>query len=190
MIPRGRVALVVDDPAVAHMYLPLAAFGDAWIMRDQEQGCAVPRLMLEQAIDHQAAGGGVEISRRLVGEEQLWPGDKGAGDRHALLFAPRKLPGIMSQAMIEADRREPMSRDLERIAAATELERESDVFKCRHRRDQVKRLEHDTDAFAAKAGQRVFVERAEVVSADPYLSAAGPLQPAYDHHQRRFSRAR
>ena len=88
MIPRGRAALVVDDPAVTQMYLPLAAFGDAWIMRDQEQGRAVPRLMLEQAIDHQAAGGSVEISRRLVGEEQLWPGDKGAGDRHPLLFAP------------------------------------------------------------------------------------------------------
>src|SRR5438270_9477698 len=96
----------------------------------------------------------------------------------------------MGQAMIEADRRESMSRGLERITAAPEFERESDIFKCRHCRDQVKGLEHDTDAFAAKAGQRIFVKRAEVVSADPYLSGARPLQPTYDHHQRRFSRAR
>ena len=70
------------------MNLPLAALRDARIVRDQQQCRAVPCLLLEEAIDDQATRRGVEISRRLVREQQFRPGDKGAGDRHALLLAP------------------------------------------------------------------------------------------------------
>ena len=140
-------------------------------MGDQEEGCARAGLVFEQAIDHQATGRRVEVTRRLVGQQQLWPGDEGAGDRHALLLAAGQLPGIMSQALVEADCRGPVDRNLERIAAAGELERKSDVFERRHRRDQVEGLEHDPDAIAAEAGQRIFVERAEVVSVDLHSSA-------------------
>src|SRR5437867_4286699 len=122
--------------------------------------------MLEQAIDHQAARRGVEIARWLVREEQLWPGYEGTGDRHALLLAPRELSRIMSQAVVEADRCEALSRSIERIAAAGELEREGDVFERRHRRHQVKGLEHDPYVIAAEAGDRILVERPEVVPVD------------------------
>src|SRR5215472_10462442 len=87
--PRWRGVSILDDPAVQQMDLPLAAFGDARIVRDQEQGGAVPCLMLEQAIDDEPAGGGVEIPRRLIGEQQFRPGDKGTGDRHTLLLTAR-----------------------------------------------------------------------------------------------------
>ena len=79
--------------------------------------------MLEQAIDDEAAGGGVEISGRLVGEQQFWLGDKGAGDRHALLLAARELSGIMAQAMTEADRGETLGGSGEGIASPGEFKR-------------------------------------------------------------------
>ena len=41
-------------------------------MGDQQQGRAVPGLLLEQAVDDEAAGRGVEIAGRLVGEQQVW----------------------------------------------------------------------------------------------------------------------
>ena len=40
-------------------------------MGDQQQGRPVPGLLLEQAIDDEAAGSAVEIAGRLVGEQQL-----------------------------------------------------------------------------------------------------------------------
>jgi hypothetical protein len=86
------------------MDLPLAAVGYAWIVCNQEQRRAVPCLMLEEAVDDYSAGRGIEISRRFVRQQQIWPGDKGASYRHALLLASRKLPGIVGQPMVEAYR--------------------------------------------------------------------------------------
>ena len=40
-----------------------------------------------------AAGRAVEIAGRLVGEQQPGAGDKGAGDRDALLLAARSCAG-------------------------------------------------------------------------------------------------
>ena len=84
-----RGAPIFDDPAIQQMDLALAAFSYARIVGDQEQSRAVSGLMLKQAIDDQAAGGSVEISRRFVGEQQFRLGDKGAGDCHPLLLASR-----------------------------------------------------------------------------------------------------
>ena len=64
---RRRGTAIRYDATVQQMDLALAAFGDARIVRDQEQGRAVSCSMLEQAIDDQAAGRGVEISRWFVG---------------------------------------------------------------------------------------------------------------------------
>ena len=90
-----RGAPVFDDLAVQQMDLALAAFSHTRIVGDQKQSRAVSGLMLKQAIDDQAAGGSVEISRRFGGEQQFRLGDKGTGDRYPLLLASRELSGIM-----------------------------------------------------------------------------------------------
>src|SRR5271165_6820525 len=142
--------------------------------------------MLEQAIDNQAAGGGVEISCWFVGEQQFRFGYKGAGDSHALLLASRELPGIVGYAMVEADRGETPGGDRKSVAPPSELERERHIFERGHRRDQMKGLKHDADVRAAQPGQRILVERAEVVSVNPHSSGTRPLEPANYHHHRRF----
>ena len=80
-------------------------------------------------------------------------GNKCAGDCDALLLAARQLPGIMAQAMAEADRGESVCGGGERIAAAAELQRDRDVFERRHRRDQVEGLEDDADPRRGAAGR-------------------------------------
>jgi acyl-CoA thioesterase I len=187
---RWRRAPILDDPAVQQMDLPLTAFGDARIVRNQEQGRAVPCLMLEQAIDDQAAGRGVEISCWFVGQQQFRASDKGPGDRHALLLTSRELPRIMGQAMAEADRGETLGGGGKSVAPPAEFERECYVLERRHRRDQMKGLEHDADVRAAQPGQRILVEHAEVVSIEPRSSGARPLEPANYHHHRGFPGAR
>src|SRR5258708_33462525 len=119
---------IFDDPTVQQTNLPLATFGDARIVGDQQQGRAVSCLVLKQAIDDQPAGGGVEVSGWLVGEQQLRPGDESAGDRHPLLLASRELPGIMGQTMAEADRGEASGGSGKRVAPTVELQRYRDVF--------------------------------------------------------------
>ena len=81
----------------------------------------MPGVLLEQAIDDELTGIAVEVPGRFVGEQQLWSGDEGAGDRHALLLAARQLAGIMGQTVIEADRREGLRRRGICISAAAEF---------------------------------------------------------------------
>src|SRR5437870_12267171 len=96
----------------------------------------------------------------------------------------------MGQSMAEADCGEALSRGLEGVAPTAELERKRDVFERRHCREQMEGLEHDADMVAAEPGQRILVERAEIISVDPHPSCARSLDPAHHHHYRRFPGAR
>ncbi len=51
-------------------------------------------------------------------------------------------------------------------------------------------LEDDADIAAAKARQRVFVERTETFAGHRHGAAVGPFEPGHHHQKRRFSRAR
>ena len=88
------------------MELAVAAGGElgSWVISSRRR--AEPGVFLEQAVDDEPAGRAVEIAGRLVGEQQRGLGNQGARDRHALLLAARKLPGIMAEAMAEPDPRE------------------------------------------------------------------------------------
>ena len=55
-------------------------------------------------------------------------------------------------AVLETDRCECRGGRGKRIGAAVELERDRDVFQCRHRRQQMKRLENDAYPRAAQPG--------------------------------------
>src|SRR5215468_2147489 len=119
-------------------------------------------MLFEQAINDEAAGGAVEVTGGLVGEQHLRSGDKGARNRHALLLTARQLAGVMSQAVTEADRREGFRCGGKGITVTAELERDRDIFQGRHRRQQVERLEDDTDPSATKPGERILIEASEI----------------------------
>ena len=51
-------------------------------------------------------------------------------------------------------------------------------------------LEHDADAAAAKARERVLVEAGKVRAVDDDPAGIGPLEPGHGHEQGRLARAR
>ena len=133
----------------------------------------------------------VVSSRLPVGSSAIKSDGRGrerAGQRHALLLAARELRGIVAEAVAEAHLFEFGSRAFVRIARAGKLERRRDVFKRGHGRDQVKGLEDDADALAAKSRQGVFVQAAELDAVDLNFAFIGPLKAGHDHEQRRFAR--
>jgi len=105
------------------MNLSLAPFGHARVMGNQQQGRVEPRLVLEQAVDNEATGGGIEIAGRLIGKKQFWAGNKSASDCYTLLLPPRQLSRVVAQAMTEANRRETLPGGCERVASTAELQR-------------------------------------------------------------------
>ena len=143
----------------------------------------------EQQIDDLLAGILVEISGRLVGDEDRRIGRQRARDRDALLLAAGQLGRIVMQPFAKADAGELLARAFLRVGDAGQLQRHRDVFQRRHGRDQVERLEHDADMAAAEARQRVFVERVQIFAGHRDRAGVGALQPGHHHQQRGFARA-
>jgi hypothetical protein len=84
----------------------------------------------------------------------------------------------------EADRFQLGRGGSESVRGAGELERNGDIFQRAHRREQVKGLQHDPDAAAPSAGERVLAEQVEIGAGD-VDGAAGRLFHAGQHrHQR------
>src|SRR5689334_3073462 len=106
------------NPAVEHLDPAAAARGQRRVVGDQQQGGAMPPGEIEQQVDDLAAGFGIEIAGRLVGQQQPRSGRRGAGQRDPLLLAARQLAGIVGEALAEADRRQRRLGPREGVAPA------------------------------------------------------------------------
>jgi hypothetical protein len=151
---------------------------------DQHQGGAPAGGECEQQVDDLPSGFPVEVAGRLVGQKQARLGRDGAGERNALLFAARQLRRVMREAMAEPDRVEFGRGQVEGVRASGQLERHGDILQRRHRRDQVKRLEHDPERVAAEQGERVLVHSRKVTACNLDAPGCRLLQAGNHHHHR------
>ena len=159
-------------------------------MGDEQQRRTLPGAHREHDVDHDPAGGVVEVAGRLVGQHQLRRRRERARHGDPLLLAAGKLRRVVGEAAGQADVVEPGARDLERVDAARELERDGHVLQRRHRRDEVERLEHDADMAAAEQCQLVLAHRRQLVAGDLDAAVRGPLDPGQNRHHRRLARSR
>ncbi len=94
------------------------------------------------------------------------------------------------QAMAEPDGGQFLRCAPGGVGIAGEFQRHRDVLQRGHGRDQMERLEHDTDLTATEARQRVLVEGIERRAVHHHLSAVRTFQPRHHHQQGRFARTR
>src|SRR5215207_6488139 len=99
----GRLEHLVDDLAVGQEHDPVGVGGGHGVMRHHHDGLAEGVDGLAHEGQELAAGLGVEVARRLVGEDDLGPGDQGAGRRHPLLLTTGELRGPVPEAPTQAD---------------------------------------------------------------------------------------
>ncbi len=139
-----------------------------------------------------AAGGGVEIAGRLVGEDQRRARGDGAGDGHALLLAARKLRRIMGEAMAEADRFQFRRRALPGIASVPASSSGVATFSCavmvgsRWNACSTMPMRPAPRASASASS----VERGEIGPRHLQLAGRCPFQPGQHRHQRALAAAR
>ena len=88
---------MAEDLAVAERDLALGERGHLGIVSDHDDGVALAMQVLQQFGDDLLVGG-VEVAGGLVGEEDGWVVDEGAGDADALLFAAGELAGQVGEA--------------------------------------------------------------------------------------------
>src|SRR3972149_11537138 len=88
----------IFDPAAGETDQPHAAAREHLVVSDENQCRAPLRIEFEYEIDDGGARSGIEIARRLIGEQELRSGYERARQRDALLLAPGEGPRIMPQA--------------------------------------------------------------------------------------------
>ena len=93
---------VVVQAAVLQFDAAIGLTRDVRVVRDH-QNRVTRAMQLAEQFHHDGFVFLVEVAGRLVGQNQLGLIDQGASNRHALLFATRKLRGKMRQPVAEPD---------------------------------------------------------------------------------------
>jgi hypothetical protein len=76
-----------------------------------------------------------------------------------------------------------------RIHHSCKLQRDRNILKRGHCRDEVKRLKDNSDVTTAESRQRVLIKGAEVSARDRNGSSVRALEARHHHEQRGFARA-
>ena len=79
--------------------------GNIFLVRDDNDGVAFPEKFVKQRHDFRA-GLGIEVARRLVGQQDGRFVDQRAGDGHALALAAGEFIGLVMNAVGQADLRQ------------------------------------------------------------------------------------
>ena len=103
--PRGRrgVRAALDDAAVAQRDDLVGQRRELGVVRDEHERPAAVAVDRHEQLDDLAAGGAVEIARRLVGQQDRRIVGERARDRDALLLAARQLRRIVMPAVRQPD---------------------------------------------------------------------------------------
>ena len=98
-----------------------------------------------------------QIRRVIIGQQDVGAGRCGAGKGDTLLFATRQLRGVMLAAVRQADRVKLLGGALECVWVPGQFQRCGDVFKRRHRGNQVKGLKHNAEMITPQPRQLILV---------------------------------
>ena len=123
-------------------------------MGNEDDGSFFVAGELSEELNDDGAGGGVQIARGFVGEDDGGAMDEGASHGGALELAARKLVGTVVSAVGELNGAEEFASASTggRGDAASEEERKEYIFFDRESGEEVKELENKADFEAANGG--------------------------------------
>jgi hypothetical protein len=138
----------------------------------------------EQEIDNLLPGHIVEIAGRLVGDEDSGMRRQRARKGDALLFSAGELRRIVAGPVREPNSAKLLFCAIEGVRNTGELERDGDIFKRRHRGDQVERLKDDAHMPSTETREPILIEPADIFSRNNDRPGIGPFKACHDHQQR------
>ena len=125
-VPRGARDPLVGDATVADVDDAVGPLGRSRVVADDECGAIRFAYELGDQREHLACRDGVELSGRLVGDQERWPAGERRAERDPLLLAARELTWMRVAPVAEADALEqlvcPRVTQLRRLAREAELD--------------------------------------------------------------------
>src|SRR5487761_450170 len=177
-------ARAVNHKAVAHVQDTVPVCRRFWIVCDHDNGLTQVFVELPQQGEDIVGIFGVEISSRLVGQNNFRLVNYGARDGHALLFAAGKLRRAMMQAVRKAEHARDDVEAMRVEAIAVNVLRESDIAPGTEGRQQIETLENESDFVAPQQRASGVAQCGEVVAIEENSAARG-LRKAADHVEKR-----
>ena len=130
----------------------------------------------------------VQVGRGFVGEQDGGVGRQASSDGHPLLLASRKPVGAMPSAVGQVDPGEELVGSAHRPAATDsgEEQRDRHVLAGGQRRDQVERLEHESDGVLPVGRELARAQRLDLDPGDADGARRRAEDPAERRQQRRL----
>src|SRR5215471_5489586 len=140
------------------------------IVRDHHDSLAELGVQSLKEMEHILCRGGVEVSRRLIGENKVRIRHNRARDGHALFLASRELAGEMLQPIAKSDKPQRRLGMFHALISCQrcEFQRQLHVLDRRQHRNQVEALKHKPDVrispvrdFPVGEGAQIFAEHTD-----------------------------
>ena len=162
-------------------------------MGDHEDRLAFPAELVEQR--HEVLGSPrIQVARRLVREQQRRRRHEGARDRDALALTAGKLVRSVLHPVAQPQATQqfgtPAPRFSLRVVILREPERQQDVFKRGHSRQEVEALKDETDIAVAQARKLLIVHAGHRLAEQAVLAEIRSVQTPEYVHQGRLARTR
>src|SRR5207249_2944529 len=190
-VPRRPDRLVAQQAAVAKRQHPTRILGDIRLVSDEDDRDALAVQLLQEDEDLDA-GPGVEVARRLVGQQYRGVVDERACDGDTLLLPPRELARMVVGAILEPDRGQPLARArAPRSSRQPRVDqRELDVFEGARPGQEVVCLEDEPDLAVADPCELGPREAGDILAVQDVPAGRGRVETAEKVHEGGLPRAR
>ena len=158
----------------------VAGAREVFVVRGDDDACAARACERREEGSYPSAGARVEVSGRLVAEQEARRVDERAGDSRALLLAAGKFAGTMQGAFAQTDRLEQRACRRVRLTrfAPRDEERQRNVFQRAQIWQQVMKLKDEANLFATHARQFRAHGARQLNVAEPHAPAVRRVQPS------------
>ena len=178
------------DPAVLNLNDAVRRLCDAPVMGDDDEGGAHFFVDVPEQIVYGLSGFRVQISRRLVGQDDFGAVHEGSGDSSTLLLSAGHIGCFVVLDFFEPHQSHEFIGSFQlvrRDLAVLDAVRHQDVFQSGEFREKVVELENESDGLVSQSGQFIFVHLVGPFSVDVDLAVCGLVQGADDIQQGAFS---
>jgi hypothetical protein len=174
------LAAILNDLAIDKLEDTLALIGYSRVMRDNQDRRIQVLVELVDKLQDFRPRCGVEISRRLVREEDRGIDGKGTRYRNALAFAARKLVREVIHAVVKVNHLEKLFGPCLNFVEGpvTKVQWQSDIFKRTQRGEEIEELKDESDFVATDAREIVIPQAREVLTLDLDCAGGRTIQPS------------
>jgi|LXNH01.1.fsa_nt_gb hypothetical protein len=151
-------------------------------MGDQDERGLMLFGCIQQQGHNLGPGGLIKVACRLISQENAGAGDNRPGNGNALLFTAGKLIREMIKPVVKPDISQRGTGLVKGLTITIQLQRDGDIFKRGHGRDQPECLKDDADMITPHPGQTVFIHAGQILPCDDDITARNRLQPGHHHH--------